>query len=82
MGQVIDLQDWRRRHQAGSTTAGEPSPARHYDFWVEPMLLSALDVWRAAAVIWVGATLAGSGEVGFPRPANCASAVSPSGRRA
>ena len=69
MGQVIDLQEWRRRHPAGAAKATELSlPWRAPQFfWAEPMLLSSLTVWRAAAVMWAGVVLAASGEVGDPQ---------------
>ena len=69
MGQVIDLQEWRRRHPAGAAKATELSlPWRAPQFlWTEPMLVSSLTVWRAAAVMWAGVVLAASGEVGDPQ---------------
>ena len=68
MGQVIDLQDWRRRHPAGATEGRDFSLSWRAPqfFWAEPMLLSSLNLWRAAAVMWAGIVLVASGEVGRP----------------
>jgi hypothetical protein len=59
MGQVIDLQDWRRHHPADAAKATDLSPLRRAPqfFWAEPMLLSSLTVWRTAAVMWAGLVL-------------------------
>ena len=67
MGEVIDLQEWRRRHPVGAAQARELSqPWRATQLlWVEPLLLSSLIVWRAAAVIWAGTVLAASSQAGF-----------------
>jgi hypothetical protein len=77
MGQVIDLQDWRRRHPAGAAKATELSlPWRAPQFlWAEPMLDSSLTVWRAAAVMWASIVLAASGEVGGPQTGRRAQAA-------
>ena len=68
MGQVIDFQDWRRRHPAGATEGRDLSLSWRATqfFWAEPMLLSSLNFWRAATVMWAGIVLVASGEVGRP----------------
>jgi hypothetical protein len=54
-------------------------------FWAEPMLVSSLTVWRAAAVMWAGLVLAAASEVGFPQagraPAPAPAAKLPFGGR-
>jgi hypothetical protein len=75
MRQVIDPQAWRRR-PAGAANAGELSLSWRAQqvFWAEPILLSSLTVWRAAAVMWAGLVLAAAGEAGFPQAGRCAPA--------
>jgi hypothetical protein len=79
MGQVIDLHEWRRRHPAGILKAAESSPPWRAPqaFWAEPILLSSLTVWRAAAVTWAGIVLAAASEVGFPQAGQGAPAPAP-----
>jgi hypothetical protein len=89
MRRVIDLQEWRRRHPADATKATELSPAWQASqlFWAEPILLSSLTVWRAAAVMWAGLLLTAASEVGFPAAGQRApappraAALAPSGGR-
>ena len=79
MGQVIDLQEWRRRNPACAAKATElslPWQAPQL-FWAEPMLVSSLTVWRAAAVMWAGLVLAAASEVGFPQAGQRAPATVP-----
>jgi hypothetical protein len=68
MGQGIDVQDWRRRHPAGATEGRDFSRSWRAPqfFWAETMLLSSLNLWRAAAVMWSGMVLVVSGEIGRP----------------
>jgi hypothetical protein len=81
MGQVIDLQEWRRRHPAGAAkAAGSSLPWRAQQvFWAEPILLSSLAVWQDAAVMWASIVLTASTEVGFAQaggaPASTRAAV-------
>jgi hypothetical protein len=79
MGQVTDLQDWRRCHPAGAARATELSRAWRAPqaFWAQPLLLSSLTVWRGAAVMWAGTVLTPSGEMGFPQEQRRAPALVP-----
>ena len=82
MGQVIDFQEWCRR-PAGVAKAGDLPPAWRAPqaFWAEPILLSSLTVWRAAAVMWAGLLLAAASELGFPQARQPAPALAPFGGR-
>ena len=79
MGQVIALQEWRRRHAASAARARDlslPWQAPPF-FWPEPMLVSSLTVWRAAAVTWAGLALAAADGLGFPPAGRGALAAAP-----
>ena len=69
MGQVINLQDWRRDHSAEAAKTAEWSRAWRVPetFSAEPLLLSSLTVWQVAVVMWAGMVLAASAGIGTPK---------------
>jgi hypothetical protein len=55
MGQVIDLQEWRRRRSQVPAKAAEPLALRDATgiVWMEPILSSSLP-WHSMVTMWVG----------------------------
>lgn len=55
MGQVIDLQEWRRRRSQVPAKAAEPLALRDTTgiVWMEPILSSSL-LWHSMVTMWVG----------------------------